>query len=117
MKKALFFVGLSLLLPMASMRPADAAHQLTAKNETPYTVKGSITYMGFLCRNDHPTIAPGTTFRVSVGGCHAQKVNFSADGHACELIGGRPFGPTTFVIRTGSELGYRTLYCGFTARR
>ena len=116
MKKALFLVALSLLLPMALLRPADAGREVTAKNDTPYTVTGAITYATLLCRNDHPTIAPGATFRVGIGACLTQKVNFSADGQPCELMGGRPGNPTTFVIMTGRAFGYSKLHCGFTAR-
>jgi len=116
MKKTLFFAALALLLPAALTRPADAARQVTAKNETPYTVQGTITYATVLCRDDHPSIAPGATFRVDIGLCLTQKVAFSADGHQCELIGGRPGNPTVFVIVPGRAVGYRELYCAFRAR-
>ncbi len=116
MKKAFFFLVLGLLLPMTLIQPADAGREVTAKNETPYTVKGTITYATVLCRDDHPTIAPGNTFRVGIGACLTQKVNFSADGQSCELIGGRPGNPTSFVIRTGASFGYKNLHCGFTAK-
>jgi hypothetical protein len=116
MKKAFFLVVLSLLVPMTLLQPADAGRQVTAKNETSFTVKGTITYATLLCRNDHPTIAPGATFSVGIGACLTQKVNFSADGQACELMGGRPGNPTTFVIKPGRAFGYRDLHCGFTAR-
>ena len=115
MKHALFVAVLALLLP-ALAQPADAARQVTAKNETPYTAQGTITYATALCRNDRPSIAPGATFRVSIGLCTTQKANFSANGHQCELIGGRPGSPTTFVIVPGRAVGYRELYCAFTAR-
>lgn len=116
MKKALFLTALALVLPIASIQPAVAARQVTAKNDTPYTVKGTITYATILCRNDHPTIAPGTTFTVGIGACQTQRVNFSADGHECELIGGRPGNPTAFVIMPGKAFGYKALFCGFTAK-
>lgn len=116
MKKTLFLAVLSLLLPMALMQPASAGREVTAKNDTPYTVKGTITYATVLCRNDHPTIAPGQTFRVGIGACLTQRVNFSADGQSCELFGSRPGNPTTFVIMTGKAVGYRDLHCAFTAR-
>jgi hypothetical protein len=116
LKKAFFLVVLSLLLPMALIQTADAGREVTAKNETPYTVKGTITYATVLCRNDHPTIAPGATFQVGIGACLTQKVNFSADGQSCELMGGRPGNPTSFVIKTGAAFGYKGLHCGFTAR-
>jgi len=112
----LFFAALGLLLPAALTQPADAARQVTAKNETPYTVNGPITYATVLCRDDHPTIAPGDTFRVNIGLCLTQKVNFSANGHHCELIGGRPGSPTTFVIMPGRAVGYKDFYCAFKAR-
>ena len=116
MKKAFFLVMISLLLPMVLVRPADAGREVTAKNDTPYTVNGTITYATLLCKNDRPTIAPGATFRVGIGACVTQKVNFSANGHECELMGGRPGNPTTFVIMTGKAFGYKDLHCGFTAR-
>lgn len=116
MKHALFLAALCLVLPAALTAPADAARQVTAKNETPYTVKATITYATALCRNDHPSIAPGDTFRVNIGLCVTQKATFSANGHQCELIGGRPGNPTIFVIMPGRAVGYRDLYCAFKAR-
>ena len=116
MKKAFFLIGLSLLLPMALLKPAVAGREVTAKNDTPYSVNGTITYATLLCKNDRPTIPPGTTFRVGIGACLTQKVNFSADGQECELMGGRPGNPTTFVIMTGKAFGYPKLHCGFTAK-
>ena len=116
MKNTLLLAALSLALPMALMQPAIAGREVTAKNETPFTVKGTITYGTVLCRNDHPTIAPGHTFRVGIGACLTKLVNFSADGQSCELMGGRPGNPTSFVIKPGAAFGYKDLHCGFTAK-
>lgn len=116
MKRPLFLAAIALLLPIALALPADAGRQVTAKNDTPFTVKGNITYGTILCRDDHPVIAPGATFSVGIGACLTKLVNFSADGHECELIGGRPGNPTAFVIMQGKAFGYKGLYCGFTAK-
>lgn len=116
MKRAFFFAALTLLLPLTSIQPATAGREVTAKNETSYTVTGTITYGTLFCRNDHPTIAAGKTFRVGIGACLTKIVKFSANGRECELMGGRPGNPTAFVIKPGAAFGYKDLYCGFTAR-
>jgi hypothetical protein len=62
MKKAFFFVGLSLLLPLVLLRPADAAREVTAKNETPYygRIKLSNTKIAFFIRSSFKRCAPGS---------------------------------------------------------
>ena len=116
MKKAAFLAALSLLLPLALTAPATAGREASAKNETPYSVNGVITYATILCRNDKPFIPAGHTWRDGIGACQTQRVNFSANGHQCELVGSRPGNPTTFVIKTGKAFGIPGMYCGFTAR-
>ena len=117
MKKAFFFVALSLMLQMTLMQPAAASSQSVIVNETPYTVKGTITYHEpWLCKDTHLTIAPAATFRTGSTSCLMHNVNFSADGHRCELIAERSRTPTAFFVFTGRSISKKDLYCGFISR-
>ncbi len=83
MKKALF-VLLSLVLPLALIQPAFATGRIWVNNKTSYSVKVDIVYISHLCRDDHPTIAPGGTFSVNTGACWIKHLTVTgARGNQC----------------------------------
>jgi hypothetical protein len=69
MKRAFILVLVSLLLPLALSEPASAVGYITVHNATSYSVKVDIVYKTHLCRDDHPTIAPGGAFGTKIGAC------------------------------------------------
>lgn len=84
MKKALFFVLLSLVLPLVSSQPAFANGRIWVYNKTSYTVKVDIVYISYLCRDDHPTIEPGKEFTVQTGACWIKHITVTGSrGNQC----------------------------------
>ena len=82
--KKVFFVLLSLLLPLALMQPAFATGRIWVHNQTSYSVKVDIVYRTHLCRDDHPTIAPGGNFTVQTGACWINHLTVTgAHGNQC----------------------------------
>lgn len=117
MKKTLLFVVLSLLLPMALIQPASAGREVTITNDTPYSVNANIHYNTVFCKDDHPTIAAGKTWRIGIGLCLTMKYNFTADGHACEPWMSNGGNPVTFVVKPGKAFGYPKQFCFYTTAR
>ena len=53
-------------------QPADARGKLTVINGTPYSAKVSIVYYTHLCKDDHPTVGPNSTWTVNSGLCEVK---------------------------------------------
>lgn len=84
MKRALFFVVLSLMLPLAWSQPASATGWISVYNQTTYSVKVDIVYISHFCRDDHPTIAPGGKFSVNTGACWIKHITVTGSrGNQC----------------------------------
>lgn len=83
MKKALFFAALGLVLPLAWSQPALATGRISVHNATSYSVKVDIVYISYLCRDDHPTIAPNGVFSVNTGLCHIKHLTVTGRDGKC----------------------------------
>ena len=115
MKKSSLLVILSLLLSMTSIQPA-VAKSASAANDTPYSVNGVITYGTMLCKTDRPFIPAHKTWsHGDIGLCLTKTVEWTANGHKCELWYGRTAHPTKWVIKTGAMMGHSDVYCVYTS--
>ena len=114
MKKAALFAILALLLPIAFAQPA-LAKTASAANDSPYSVQGYIEYATILCKNDKPFILAHKTWSQGIGSCLTQGVKWTMNGHTCELWYGRTAHPTSWVIKTGAQMGHSDVYCVYTS--
>ena len=97
MKKAFFFVALSLVLTWASGAPAHAdIGYITIHNKAPYSVKVDVIFR--VCSDDHPTIPPGGAWGTKIGLCHISSITATRpDGHQCGP-GVRSLGSPVFYV-------------------
>ena len=70
------------MLPFAAIQPARAIGYITIHNKTSYSVKVDVVFR--VCRDDHPTIAPGGAWGTKIGLCHIKHITVTgARGNQC----------------------------------
>jgi len=89
-----------LLLGLSLGGPANAAYPLAkVTNNTEYTVKGTVEYVSWTCKNDEYSVAPGKTWKASSRGvCLIDKITGRA-------IGGSKFGENTSIVSYDVDIG------------